>query len=273
MSMYSDIGQDIFHEHPCLNKAAARWFGRIHLPVAPECNIRCRYCTRVYDCANENRPGVTSRIIDPGEALQLVTEVVERDRRIRVVGIAGPGDPLANAETFETLGLVHERFPHLIKCLSTNGLLLEESLPRLKAVGVKAVTVTVNAVCVAVGTYIYDHVCYWGEVYRGRFGVELLLRAQQAGIRKAVAMGMMVKINTVYIPGVNDRHLTDIARATRAAGAQIMNVMPLIPQGEFAGLPHPDREQIRLARRNLARIIGQIDHCRQCRSDAVGMLC
>lgn len=265
--------QDIINEHPCLNKAAARWFGRIHLPVAPDCNIRCRYCTRIYDCANENRPGVTSRIIGPGEALQLVTEAVERDQRLRVVGVAGPGDPLANSETFETLGLVNQRFPHLIKCISTNGLLLEDCLPRLKAVGVKAVTVTVNAVCVAVGTYIYDHVSYRGEVYRGRPGVELLLRAQQAGIRKAVEMGMVVKINTVYIPGINDCHLTDIARMARAAGAQIMNVMPLIPQAEFAGLRRPSREQIRLAQRNLACFIGQIDHCRQCRSDAVGMLC
>jgi len=83
---------------------------------------------------------------------------------------------------------------------------------------------------------------------------------------------MVVKINTVYIPGINDYHLVEVAKSVKAAGAQIMNLMPLIPQGEFAGLPHPDREQIRLTRRNLARIIGQIDHCRQCRSDAVGML-
>lgn len=270
--MYSDIEQDIVHEHPCLNKAAAKWFGRIHLPVAPECNIRCRYCTRVYDCANENRPGVTSRIIGPGEALHLVTEAVERDPRLRVVGIAGPGDPLANPETFETLDLVHERFPHLIKCVSTNGLLLEECLPLLKAVGVKAVTVTVNAVNRTVASFIYGDICYHGEIYRGGSGVDLFMEAQRAGIRMAVEVGMVVKINTVYIPGINDYHLVEVAKSVKAAGAQIMNVMPLIPQGEFAGLPHPDREQVRLTRRNLARFIGQIDHCRQCRSDAVGML-
>jgi len=263
----------IINEHPCFHRAAARWFGRIHLPVAPACNIQCRYCTRIYDCANENRPGVTSRIIGPGEALQLVTEAVERDQRLRVVGVAGPGDPLANPATLETLGLVHERFPHLIKCISTNGLLLEEHLPRLQAAGVRALTVTVNAVSGAVGNLVYDHVSYHGRVYRGVQGAELLLQAQQAGIRKAVALGMMVKINTVYIPLVNDSHLIDVARAVKAAGAQVMNVLPLIPQAEFAGLRRPGREEIRLARKNLACIIRQIDHCRQCRSDAVGMLC
>ncbi|MDH7578587.1 MAG: radical SAM protein [Bacillota bacterium] len=263
----------IIDEHPCFHRAAARWFGRIHLPVAPACNIQCRYCTRIYDCANENRPGVASHILNPREALQVVSEAVEKDRRLRVVGIAGPGDPLANPATLETLGLVHERFPHLIKCISTNGLLLEECLPRLKTAGVKAITVTVNAVCVAVGSYIYDHVSYRGEIYRGNSGIELLLQAQQAGIRKAVEMGMVVKINTVYIPRVNDYHLIDVARAVKAAGAQVMNVLPLIPQAEFAGLRRPGREEIRLARKNLACIIRQIDHCRQCRSDAVGMLC
>lgn len=43
--------------------------GRVHLPVAPECNIQCNFCNRLYDCANENRPGVTRRTFGPAEAL------------------------------------------------------------------------------------------------------------------------------------------------------------------------------------------------------------
>jgi nitrogen fixation protein NifB len=273
MAMATNRALELMHMHPCLHKSAARWFGRIHLPVAPECNIKCHYCTRRWDCANENRPGVASRIISPAEALQTVTEAVEKDTRLRVVGIAGPGDPLANQAAFETLSLVHHRYPHLIKCVSTNGLLLPESLPALCDRGVRAVTVTVNAVSPPVGSLIYDHIHYHGRIYSGTTGAAMLLQAQLTGIERAVTMGLAVKVNTVYIPLVNDSHLIEVAMAVKKAGAQVMNLMPLIPMARFAQLQPPDRQQIMLARRNLAGIIGQIDHCRQCRADAVGMLC
>ncbi len=58
-------------EHPCFggdhNKA-----GRIHLPVAPGCNIKCGFCERKFDCANESRPGVTSKILTPTQAVERV---------------------------------------------------------------------------------------------------------------------------------------------------------------------------------------------------------
>lgn len=262
----------LVEEHPCFHKAAAHWFGRLHLPVAPDCNIKCHYCTRLYDCANENRPGVTSRLMSPKEALQHVRRTVAKEPCIRVIGIAGPGDPLANRATLVTLRLVHERFPELIKCLSTNGLLLPENLPALKSAGVRAVTVTVNAVSPAVGARIYGHVFYQGRVYRGAAGAELLWRAQFAGIRLAAAMGLAVKVNSVLIPGVNDDHLVQVARSVRAAGAHLMNVIPLIPQGAFATLQPPPPGQVARIRQELAPVIDQMTHCRRCRADASGML-
>ena len=132
--------------HPCYSKRAHRRFGRVHLPVAPRCNIKCNYCQRKHDCANENRPGVTSKIITPEEGAELVRRAVAIEPRIRVVGIAGPGDPLANKTTFETFRLIKEEFPFLTNCMSTNGLLLPEKLDELEDVGVGALTITINAV-------------------------------------------------------------------------------------------------------------------------------
>jgi nitrogen fixation protein NifB len=171
-----------------------------------------------------------------------------------------------------TLRLVHHRFPELIKCISTNGLLLAEKLPGLREAGVRAVTVTVNAVSPAVGSRIYDYVSYRGRVYKGTAGAELLWRAQHAGIRLARELGMVVKVNSVLIPGVNDHHLEEVARAVKAAGAHIMNIIPLIPQGKFAGLLPPPPERVNLLRQKLSPIIEQVTHCRRCRADAVGML-
>ena len=34
-------GQSFLQNHPCYNKAASANWGRLHLPVAPNCNIQC----------------------------------------------------------------------------------------------------------------------------------------------------------------------------------------------------------------------------------------
>ena len=73
-------------EHPCLSAQAHFRYGRIHLPVAPRCNIRCGYCDRRYDCANESRPGVTSEVISPEAALDRVERALRLDSRLRVAG-------------------------------------------------------------------------------------------------------------------------------------------------------------------------------------------
>ena len=76
--------------HPCFSGDAKHKWGRIHLPVAPKCNIQCRYCSRKTDCPNESRPGVTSRVLGPEEAARYLHHALEKEPRIAVVGIAGP---------------------------------------------------------------------------------------------------------------------------------------------------------------------------------------
>ena len=51
-------------DHPCFGGDHSK-AGRIHLPVAPGCNIKCGFCERRFDCANESRPGVTSKVLTP----------------------------------------------------------------------------------------------------------------------------------------------------------------------------------------------------------------
>ncbi|MDA8146456.1 MAG: radical SAM protein [Thermaerobacter sp.] len=258
--------------HPCYSAQAAKRYGRIHLSVAPRCNLSCRYCDRRFDCANECRPGVTSRVLTPKEAVDLLASAVRRDPRLRVVGFAGPGDPLANEATFRTLELLRGRFPQLSRCLSTNGLLLSERLADLHRVGVDSVTVTLNAVSARVGAAIYAAVRLNGRGYRGEEGAGMLLERQLAGIAAAVAAGMRVKVNAVLIPGVNDAHLPRVARVARTLGVRLMNVMPLYPVGEFAGRREPTAEDLAAVRAACAPDLAQMAHCAQCRADASGLL-
>lgn len=259
-------------EHPCFSEKACHAFGRMHLPVAPKCNIQCKYCVRDFDCVNESRPGVTSEILKPQQALERVDEVLKKYHYIKVVAIAGPGEPLANEETFEAFRLVGEKYPNMILCVSTNGLLLPDKIKELDKLGVCNITVTVNAIDPKIGKNIYDYVIYKGKRYEGLEAATLLLNQQMKGIEEAVRLRKIVKINTVLIPGINDKHVFDIARKIKEMGVFIHNVMPLIPQYKFAHINPPTPEEKRKIQEELGSIIKQMKHCRQCRSDAVGRL-
>ncbi|GFO59949.1 nitrogenase molybdenum-iron cofactor biosynthesis radical SAM domain iron-sulfur cluster-binding oxidoreductase [Geomonas silvestris] len=260
--------------HPCFGGNHHK-NGRMHLAVAPKCNIKCGYCTRKHDCANESRPGVTSRLLTPAEAMVKVREVMASPitgPMIKVVGIAGPGDPLFNEETFETFRMVGEEFPHLIKCLSTNGLLLPDRMAQLKEIGLHSLTVTLNALDPKVGAKIYSHVYYEGKRYSGEEAAALLLMNQLEGIAQAAELGLTIKINTVLIPGVNDDQIPLISQKVKELGAFVMNIMPLIPNADFAHVVPPSPEQIDVLRKANEKVIGQFAHCKQCRSDAIGLI-
>ncbi len=259
-------------EHPCFSEKACHKFGRMHLAVAPRCNIQCNYCIRDFDCVNECRPGVTSQVLTPTEALLRVDEVMEKIHYIKVVAVAGPGEPLFNEQTFETFKLVGEKYPKVILCISTNGLLLPDKIALLDELGISNITVTLNAVDPEIGKEIYEYVTYEGKKYTGLEAAEILLDHQLKGLEEAVKRKMIVKVNTVLIPTINDHHVIDIAKKIKEMGVYIQNVMPLIPQYRFSHLTPPTLAQKKAVQDELAKTMKQMRHCRQCRSDAIGRL-
>jgi len=259
-------------KHPCYDPKAAHRFGRMHLPVAPRCNIQCNYCIREFDCVNESRPGVASQVLRPKEALSKVKEVIEAHPNISVIGIAGPGDPLSNEETFATFSLIRKEYPDITFCLSTNGLLLPESVETLRDLKVGHVTITINTLDPRTGAKIYSHVDYLGAILRGERGANTLIDNQVRGIALAVESGLVVKINTVMIPSINDEDIVDISRKAKDLGAYVHNVMPLIAQHKFAHIHPPSKDELNALRSKCEEHIRQMRHCRQCRADAVGKL-
>ncbi|MCB2187186.1 MAG: radical SAM protein [Deltaproteobacteria bacterium] len=261
--------------HPCFNAGAKHTHGRVHLPVAPKCNIKCNYCDRKYDCVNESRPGVTSTVLAPHQALAYLDEVLDLEPAIAVAGIAGPGDPLANAaETLETMRLIKEKYPELWLCLSTNGLALPDHLDEVVAAGATHVTLTVNAVDPAVGEKVYAWARDGKVVYRGRQAAELLFARQEASLRGLKAHGLTVKINTIVLPGVNEHHVAEVAAWAGLLGADLMNLMPLHPNPgtPFGELSEPSRPLMQQLREEAGRFLPQMTHCQRCRADAVGLL-
>ena len=259
-------------QHPCFSENASHSFGRMHLAVAPNCNIQCNYCIRKYDCVNESKPGVTSKVLTPEEALERVRAVLKEYHYIKVIAIAGPGDPLFDEATFETFRLVKEEFPCVIRCMSTNGLLLPERIDDLEELGISNLTVTLNAVDPDVGKEIYSSVNYHGKMYRGQEAAEILLKNQLEGIEEAVQRKIMVKVNTVFIPTVNDKHIIDVAKKISEMGVYVQNIMPLISQYKFAHILPPSPHEKQRMQDECSKYLKQMTHCRQCRADAIGRL-
>jgi len=262
-------------QHPCFNSDTRHKTGRIHLPVAPNCNIQCNYCDRKFDCMNESRPGVTSAVLQPKQALAYLDKVLERIPQLKVVGIAGPGDPFASPDdTLETLRLVREKYPEMLLCVASNGLNTAPYAEDLARLQVSHVTITVNTIDAAIGAKIYSWVRDHKTIYRGEAGARILLERQLASIKALKAAGVTLKINTILIPGINDDHVEVVAEEMRALGADVMNCIPLYP---VAGTPFAEMEELPLSevkkiRNKVSAIIPQMEHCTRCRADAVGLL-
>jgi nitrogen fixation protein NifB len=261
--------------HPCYRPEAARTWARIHLPVAPRCNVQCNFCDRKYSCVSESRPGVSADVLSPKDALERVDRALSEGAPLSVVGIAGPGDAFANPKaTLETLRLVREAHPELLLCLSTNGLELLDWIDEVEEVGVSHLTITVNAVDPEIASRIYRWVRVEGRTYSGLEAGRIVVERQEASLREAANRPFLVKVNSVVVPGVNDAHVGEISRRVAEIGADLHNCIAMIPVAgtPFGNIPEPDEATMLAIRFAAGRHLPQMGHCSRCRADACGLL-
>jgi len=277
-----DLSPEVWEKvknHPCYSEQAHHHFARMHIAVAPACNIQCNYCNRKYDCSNESRPGVVSEKLTPELAAKKVLAVAAEIPQLSVVGIAGPGDALANpAKTFRTFGLIQDAAPDIKLCLSTNGLALPDHVQSIADFNIDHVTITINMLDPQIGEHIYPWIFYNHKRWKGRDAAKILHERQMEGLEMLTAKGVLVKVNSVLIPGVNDQHLVEVNKAVKARGAFLHNIMPLISDpahGTHYGLTGrrgPSPQELKTVQDQCEGGANLMRHCRQCRADAVGML-
>lgn len=279
MDSLPDTIRDKVKNHPCYSEEAHHYFARMHVAVAPACNIQCHYCNRKYDCSNESRPGVVSEVLTPEEAVMKTKAVAANIPQMTVLGIAGPGDPLANPQrTFETFRMLSEQAPDIKLCVSTNGLALPDAVEELSKHNIDHVTITINCVDPEIGARIYPWIYWNNKRIHGAKGAKILIQQQQKGLQMLIDRGILVKVNSVMIPGVNDEHLKEVSRVVKEKGAFLHNVMPLISEPEHGtfygvmGQRGPEPEELQDLQDACAGDMNMMRHCRQCRADAVGLL-
>jgi nitrogen fixation protein NifB len=251
-------------KHPCFSESGHLKYARMHLPVAPKCNIQCNYCNRKYDCLNESRPGVTSEILTPEEAFQKFLIVKEKVENLSVIGFAGPGDALANFDKIkETVELINQNDPDITFCLSTNGLMLPDYAQEIIDIGISHVTITINTVNPEIGKLIYSGV-----------DPEILLKNQLKGLEYLSNRGIICKVNIVAIKGINDFHIEEVVKTVKKLGAFKTNIMQLIPAKgtKFENMSLVSNKELNEIRHKCSAHLSQMYHCQQCRADAIGLL-
>ena len=262
--------EELRSRHPCFALGAKNNSGRIHLPVSPGCNIGCRFCKRDIN-DTEVRPGVASEIISPDEALAAIEKATELMPEIQVAGVAGPGDTLATPYALETFRKIREKFPNIIKCMSTNGLMLAELADKVIDAGIDSLTVTVNAVDPEIQAQINEFIIWHGQRIEGIEAAKILIENQLEGIRKVASAGVTVKVNTVLIPEINRNHAKTVAKTVAECGATIYNIIPLLPQHKLSHCTEPSCELLYEVRKEAEEYIKVFRHCARCRADAVGL--
>lgn len=261
--------------HPCFNNKARHTHARVHLPVAPRCNIQCKFCNRKFDCMNESRPGVCSTILKPDQAMVYLKELMAGPRPISVVGIAGPGDPFANPEeTMETLRQVRAEYPEMLLCVASNGLNVHPYVEEMAKLQVSHVTLTINAIDPNISKQIYSYIRYNKRTYTGIEAAQILLTNQYKSLKALKAAGITVKINTIVIPGINGNHVVELTKKLAEEGVDIQNIIPVYPvKGTpFEHIEAPSKEVMAELRSMTSEILPQMRHCARCRADAVGLI-
>ena len=182
------------------------------------------------------------------------------------------------APTRATFELVAKELPDIKLCISTNGLSLPDHVDEIVDMNIDHVTITINMVDPEIGAKIYPWIFHRHKRIHGVEASRILHDRQMLGLEMLTARKVLVKVNSVLIPGVNDEHLIEVNRQVKARGAFLHNIMPLISDpahGTFYGLngqrePTPkELKTVQDACEGGARLMR---HCRQCRADAVGML-
>ncbi|WP_319776925.1 NifB/NifX family molybdenum-iron cluster-binding protein [Maridesulfovibrio sp.] len=239
--------------HPCFGPTARASVGRVHLPVAPKTYARTRFAPAT------KLPAAMM----PEDAVALLDELIASGKKIKVVGITGPGDPLADFDaTYRTLKMVREKYPRMTLCLTTLGLGGEKYAAKLAELKISHITVLVDAVDSATAENIYAWIRPSTKNIPLTEACKLLIEKQSASIKAFKGAGLTVKVNTT-IYHENVAQIENIALTIKELGADILGLPFFIPEkdSEFSTV---ENEAVATARELAAKHIELMDPWPRC---------
>ena len=189
----------------------------LRISVTDRCNFRCVYCMPKEVFGRDYQFLERENLLSFEEIARLTRIFASLGvEKIRITG----GEPLLRRELDRLIAMLAP-IPGLDLTLTTNGSLLAEKAPALKAAGLRRLTVSLDSLD--------------DEVFRAMNDVDFSVERVLAGIDVAARVGLTpIKINVVVKRGVNERSVLPMARYFRGTG-HILRFIEYMDVGQSNG--------------------------------------
>lgn len=243
------------------DEISIQWLDELTIPVAPACNLMCNFCSKDSDCVcNGNSPQFLSKSMTPRQAVNYAILSTLHNKRIKAIKISGPGEPLFNSQTFEVLKRLNIELPEYILSVSTNGLILKDKVQELCSLNVKRVEVSINGFKKSVVRNLCSRIILDNYVIINSDRMaDTLINAQKDGIKECINKGIDVKVNTIYIPKVNDSEIFDLAHKCRSMGVKSMRVISSKPGGKMSTISSASISDLVSVQQKLMKIMDEVE--------------
>lgn len=244
---------------------------RIHVPLAKICTMGCIYCSYELDSnlsSSFERPGVSNFVVTKNiDISEYVKKYMSKYPNTHVIGVSGPGEALDNFEQLKFLyDYLQLAYPDVVLCVCSNGKKYKEFKKELLSWNsLKYFTITINSFNPSSVIKIYRSVNSYKEALN-------LIETQKTAIKELSMAEKKVKINIVYMPGINDLEIESLCQQVTLLGADCINLLPVIASKQFV-VPQGDiiYEKVHMVKRDLISKGYKITHkCRRCRADFCG---
>jgi len=166
-----------------------RTFKTLRVSLLNTCNLACVYCCCGNEDSKENYRSAKTQSLPVADLLELIAKLHKR-LDLTTVRLTG-GEPLLYKQLPDLVKGIHNLGINELK-LTTNGLLLDNLAPSLKAAGISSINVSLDA--------IHPDIYY---LMSRRHDLNRTLK----GIETAQRLGIDVKINSVIMKELNDNQI------------------------------------------------------------------
>jgi len=177
----------------------------LRLAVTDRCNLRCQYCMPEGGVPHLHRESLLSW----EENLRLCRIMIKKGvTKVRITG----GEPFVRKGLVDFLEQLKVDHPKLNIGITTNAVLLEKYLERLKNVGITSLNISLDSLSPE-GFYKITRRDNFYDTW--------------SAIQQAVSEGFEIKINMVIQPGLNDHEIVNFADLIRKMPVTVRYIEPM----------------------------------------------
>lgn len=171
----------------------------LRVSVTQRCNFRCQYCMPEKPFSWTPKENLLSY----EQMFSFIKIAIDNGiKKIRITG----GEPLVRDDLHKFIAMIHNYKSDIDLALTTNGYLLKAQINKLKQAGLKRVNISIDSLNDDTFTYLTQ---------------KNVLKNIKEGIEAAIEAGIIVKLNSVVLKGINEEEILELYEFAKQKGIQI----------------------------------------------------